>query len=172
MRTPLLALLAISSGLAGAVAAAEVSRHSMPYPSAVALSEPSPGKWSYKSFPALLPLYVFDREPAGKSTCDNVCTAVWPIIRAEPGDKPVGLWTIIKRDDGRLQWAFKNKPLYTYFEDYPNEARGAGKDRDWYLDERAAEYLMKAGVQLPSLPPNADLKKNREENAVAVLLEP
>ncbi len=168
---PLLAIL-IAIGFAGAAAAADMAVKSMPYPSAVALSEPNPGKWIYKSFPGLLALYIFDGEPAGQSTCDSVCSAVWPIIRAEANDKPMGLWTIVKRDDGRFQWAFRNKPVYTYFEDQPNEARGGGKDKDWYLDEGAAEYLRKAGVQLPSLPANAIRKKSEGKGSAAVLLIP
>ncbi len=47
----------------------------------------------------------------------------------------------MKRDDGRLQWAYKNSPVYTYFEDRPNDARGVGKGMDWYLDERGYAYL-------------------------------
>jgi len=172
MRTLLAALIAVSSGLAYAATAAEVPVNKMPYPSAVALSEPNPGQWTYKSFPALLPLYIFSGEPAGKSSCDNVCAAVWPIIRAQPTDKPVGLWTIIKRDDDSLQWAFRNKPVHTYFEDRPNEARGIGKDRDWYLDERAAEYLANAGVQLPAQAAGTVSNKNAAGNVTAVPLVP
>ena len=172
MRAVLTALIAISSGFASAATAADVSANKMPYPSAVALSEPNPSQWTYKSFPALLPLYIFNGEPAGRSNCDNVCAAVWPIIRALPNDKPVGLWTIIKRDDGGLQWAFKNKPVHTYFEDRPNEARGIGKDQDWYLDERAAEYLMNAGVQMPALPAGSERNKNAAGIVTAVPLVP
>ena len=154
-------------------AAAEPSDPSMSYPGAVALSQDATGAWGYKSFPQLLPLYIFKGEPAGRSLCDRDCTAVWPIVKAKSTDKPVGLWTIVKRDDGRLQWAYKSSPVYTYFEDRPNTPKGAGKNMDWYLDERAnARYLESAGVKLPPLPTNAQTKKVKKIQATAELLKP
>jgi hypothetical protein len=144
----------------------------MSYPGAVALSQGLAGAWVYKSFPQLLPLYVFDGEPAGRSLCNRDCTAVWPIIRAEKNDKPVGFWTIVKRDDGRLQWAYKNRPVYTYFEDRPNDAKGVGKNMDWYLDERAYAYLASVGVELSPPPAAAKAGKARKVQATAELLQP
>lgn len=153
-------------------AAAEPSDPSMSYPGAVALSQGPDGAWGYKSFPQLLPLYIFKGEPAGRSLCDRDCTAVWPIVRAEQNDQPVGFWTIVKRDDGRLQWAYKNSPVYTYFEDRPNDARGVGKNMDWYLDEHANAYLASVGVNVPLAPPETPTGKGRRNNATAELLQP
>lgn len=170
MRTFKVALGAVVTILAGSAFAAQTGIEKMPYPVAVALSEPSPGEWVYKSFPTFLPLYVFDGEPNGKSTCDEICTAVWPIIRAEPTSKPVGLWTVVQRADGRRQWAFKGKPVYTYFEDSANDSRGVGKDQEWFLEEGGIAYLIKAGVKLPP-----DFKPDRKKSSVkttAQLLKP
>ncbi|WP_161966082.1 hypothetical protein [Steroidobacter cummioxidans] len=150
----------------------EPSDPSLSYPGAVALSQGSNGAWGYKSFPQLLPLYIFKGEPAGRSLCDRDCTAVWPIIRAEKNDKPVGFWTIVKRDDGRLQWAYKNSPVYTYFEDRPNDAKGAGKNMDWYLDESGYAYLARAGVELSPPPIDAKAVKAKKLQATAELLQP
>jgi hypothetical protein len=152
--------------------ASEPSDPSISYPGAVALSQSSNGAWGYKSFPQLLPLYVFKGEPAGRSLCDRDCTAVWPIVRAEKNDKPVGLWTIVKRADGRLQWAYKNRPVYTYFEDRPNDPKGAGKNMDWYLDERGYAYLKSAGVELSPPPANAKAESVEKIQATAELLQP
>lgn len=153
-------------------AATEPSDPSIPYPGAVALSQSPTGALDYKSFPQLLPLYIFKGEPAGHSLCDRDCTAVWPIVRAQRNDKPLGFWTILKRDDGRLQWAYKNSPVYTYFEDRPNDARGVGKSMDWYLDERAYVYLASVGVE--SSPPlvDAQTEKVKKIQATAELLQP
>ena len=151
--------------------AAELSVDQLPYPSAVALSSDD-GKWIYKSFPALLPLYIFDAEPAGQSACDKTCSAVWPIIQAQKDDKPMGLWTVVRRDDGRLQWAFKNKPLYTYFEDSSNDARGIGKNLDWYLDEGAIAYLRSAGVSLDASAIQAARKLGEQKKMLSTLLPP
>jgi len=172
MRTFTMALGAVLSIAVGsAIAADTVSIDKMPYPGVLALSEDKPGQWLYKSFPNFLPLYVFDGEPEGKSTCDAVCSAVWPIIKAEENSKPMGHWTIIKRDDGRKQWAFKGKAAYMYFEDLPNEPHGAGKEQEWFMDEGGIAYLLKAGVQLPP-----DFKpvprKNTDTKIVSKLLLP
>jgi hypothetical protein len=153
-------------------AATDPSDPSMSYPGAVALSQSPAGAWGYKSFPELLPLYVFNGEPAGRSLCDRDCSAVWPIVRAERDDKPVGLWSIVERDDGRFQWAYKNSPVYTYFEDRPNEAKGAGKNMDWYLDERGSAYLTSVGVQLTAPLTDAKAPKPKKIQATAELLQP
>jgi hypothetical protein len=157
---------------AQSAAAAEPSDPSLSYPGAVALAQIAPGTWSYKSFPQLLPLYVFKGEPKGRSLCDRDCTAVWPIIRAEEHDKPVGFWTIVKRDDGRLQWAYKNRPVYTYFEDRPNEPKGVGKHMDWYQDAEGYAYLTSVGVEIS--PPVVDAKagKGKKTQPTAEALEP
>jgi predicted lipoprotein with Yx(FWY)xxD motif len=167
-RAPLVALvLWTQSG-----AAAEPSIENISYPGAVALSQTATGGWVYKSFPQLLPLYVFKGEPAGRALCDRDCSAVWPIIRAEINDKPSGPWTIVKREDGRLQWAYKNKPVYTYFEDRPNEPKGVGKSMDWYTDERGYAYLRSAGVELLPAPAEAHATKANKTQATAELLQP
>lgn len=151
--------------------AAELSVDQLPYPSAVALSFDD-GKWIYKSFPALLPLYIFDDEPERQSACDKTCSAVWPIIQAQKDDKPMGLWTVVRRDDGRLQWAFRNKPLYTYFEDSSIDARGIGKNLDWFLDEGAIAYLRSAGVSLAASEIQAARKQGERKKMLSVLLPP
>ena len=166
---PLTAALVIWAQSAAAIDPADPS---MSYPGAVALSQGPTGAWGYKSFPELLPLYVFKGEPAGRSLCDRDCTAVWPIVRGRTDDKPAGLWSIVKRDDGRLQWAYKNSPGYTYFEDRPNDAKGAGKSMDWYLDERAQAYLTSVGVQLTAPLMDAKTAKAKKIQATAELLQP
>lgn len=153
-------------------AATEPSDPSLSYPGVVALSQSATGSWVYKSFPQLLPLYVFKGEPAGRSLCDRDCTAVWPIVRAEINDKPMGSWSIVKRDDGRLQWAYKHSPVYTYFEDRPNDPKGVGKNMDWYLDEHAYAYLASVGVELSPPPVDARTKKGKKSKATAQPLQP
>ncbi len=64
-------------------------------------------------------LYTFDKDPAGagKSVCVDKCAAVWPPLKATAEDKPGGDYTIITRDDGGKQWAYKGKPLYLWVKD-------------------------------------------------------
>jgi predicted lipoprotein with Yx(FWY)xxD motif len=41
------------------------------------------------------------------------CTAVWPPVFADDDSKPIGKWTVLVRPDGRRQWAYEKRALYT-----------------------------------------------------------
>jgi predicted lipoprotein with Yx(FWY)xxD motif len=63
------------------------------------------------------------------------CTATWPPVLASEDSKPVDRWTVIDRSDGKKQWAYDNRPVYTSILDTsPGEtnagtnARGGGGD--------------------------------------------
>ena len=114
------------------------------HPGEVALGNDA-GKWSYKSFPALLPLYIFEGDTPGKSNCDVVCAAVWPIIRAPDEAMPTGDWTIVQRSDGRRQWAYKGMPVYTYYDDRPFEPKGDGLVYGWWLRKDTASVSKPEG---------------------------
>lgn len=62
-------------------------------------------------------LYVFDKDPAGKSVCNAACATTWPPLGAAATAASSGEWTIVTRDDGSKQWAYKTKPLYTFAKD-------------------------------------------------------
>jgi predicted lipoprotein with Yx(FWY)xxD motif len=63
-------------------------------------------------------LYTFDNDKAaGKSACNGPCATLWPPLMASAADQPSGEWTIITRDDGSRQWAYKGKPMYFYSAD-------------------------------------------------------
>src|SRR3569833_3356863 len=59
-------------------------------------------------------LYVFDKDAANssKSACNGDCATNWPPLMATVGDKTNNNNSIITRDDGSRQWAYKGKPLY------------------------------------------------------------
>ena len=64
------------------------------------------------------PIYTFARDTApGKSACNGPCATAWPPMMASGDAKDMGDWTVITRDDGGKQWAYKGKPLYTYAKD-------------------------------------------------------
>ena len=98
------------------------------HPGAVALSESKPGQWSYKAFPSLRPLYVSENDSDGKSTCYDSCASAWPPLMAEEQGANVGHWSVIERDTGELQWAYKGQPVYQRFHDSVTEPRGDGLD--------------------------------------------
>jgi predicted lipoprotein with Yx(FWY)xxD motif len=62
-------------------------------------------------------LYTYEKDAGGKSMCNGDCAKEWPPLMAAADAKASGDWTIVTRDDGTMQWAYKGKPLYTYLED-------------------------------------------------------
>lgn len=105
------------------------------HPSNVALVEGAkPGDLVYKHFPTNLRLYVFDKDGPGKSNCNEPCTAAWPPLLVPQGDaRNVGDWKPFKRDDGRLQWAYKGHPVYVRYHDSPDMPMGDGIDGAWHF---------------------------------------
>jgi len=104
------------------------------HPGEVALVE-GPDGWAYQHFPSNLRLYVFDKDPAGKSTCNVGCSEAWPPLIA-PDDAPlVGDWTKVVREDGRKQWAYKGHPVYLRYHDSPVVSTGNGVDGVWHFLE-------------------------------------
>ncbi|WP_044559283.1 hypothetical protein, partial [Azospirillum sp. B4] len=59
-------------------------------------------------------LYTFDHDTEGQSNCIAQCAANWPAFKAGAEAKASGDWTLITRDDGAKQWAYKGKPLYAF----------------------------------------------------------
>ena len=81
-------------------------------------------------------LYTFDKDAAGsgKSTCNGPCATNWPPLMASDTDKATGYYTVITRDDGKKQWAFKGKPLYFWAKDMkPGDKTGDGFNKVWQL---------------------------------------
>ena len=80
-------------------------------------------------------LYTFDRDTApGKSACNGPCAQNWPPLAAKPAAMPMGDWTVVTRDDGSKQWAYKGKPLYTWGKDSkPGDTTGDGFNSVWHI---------------------------------------
>ena len=79
-------------------------------------------------------LYNFDKDTAGKSACNGPCAQNWPPLAAKAEAKPMGDWTVVTRDDGSKQWAYKNKPLYTWVKDSkPGDTSGEGVNNVWHV---------------------------------------
>jgi len=79
-------------------------------------------------------LYIFDRDATGKSNCDGACATKWPPLKAAADAKPSGDWTVVTRDDGGKQWAYKGKPLYLFAKDTrPGDVTGDGVNSVWHI---------------------------------------
>ena len=79
-------------------------------------------------------LYTFDKDAGGKSACNGPCAANWPPLTAAADAKAAGDWTIITRDDGARQWAYKRKPVYLWAKDQkPGDKTGDGFNNVWHV---------------------------------------
>ncbi len=79
-------------------------------------------------------LYTFDRDPAGKSVCNGPCATNWPPLAAAAGATASGDWSVVTRDDGSKQWAYKGKPVYFWVKDQKaGDRSGDGFNGVWRL---------------------------------------
>jgi predicted lipoprotein with Yx(FWY)xxD motif len=80
-------------------------------------------------------LYTSDRDMKGMSMCTGQCAMNWPPLAADADAKPMGDWTVVTREDGSKQWAYKGKPLYTFAKDAkPGDTTGDGVGKgNWHV---------------------------------------
>jgi len=81
-------------------------------------------------------LYLFDKDKEpGKSVCYGGCAKSWPPYAPEAGQpEPVSPLTVITRDDGTKQYAYKGRPLYYYVKDSgPGDVKGEGVGKAWWI---------------------------------------
>jgi predicted lipoprotein with Yx(FWY)xxD motif len=72
-------------------------------------------------------LYTFDKDAGGKSACNGPCAKNWPPLAASAAAMPTGDYTVVSREDGTKQWAYKGKPLYAWSRDQkPGDKTGDG----------------------------------------------
>lgn len=70
--------------------------------------------WMRPGDPQGRTLFVYDKDAPGVSNCTGECAKEWIPLAVMPGVKPFGDWTIIKREGGAAQWAYRSMPLYTW----------------------------------------------------------
>ena len=122
--TVLVALFAMSCACFGEeVNSSDIRKE---HPGDTALSQDKDGNYQYKSFPELSMLYVFTGDSPGKSKCEARCVSAWPPLLVSAAEKgtAVGDWTVIVRDNGTRQWAYKGQPVYTRYHNMPLDASG------------------------------------------------
>jgi predicted lipoprotein with Yx(FWY)xxD motif len=72
-------------------------------------------------------VYTFDKDAGGKSMCNGPCASNWPPLIVADASKAKGDWSVVSRDDGLKQWAYKGKPLYVFVKDTkPGDKTGDG----------------------------------------------
>ena len=71
-------------------------------------------------------IYIFQRDPEGRSVCYGDCAEAWPPVltkgrpRAGEGTK-ASLLGSVRRRDGKLQVTYAGKPLYFYAHEGPGQ---------------------------------------------------
>jgi predicted lipoprotein with Yx(FWY)xxD motif len=79
-------------------------------------------------------LYTFDKDAGGKSACNGPCAGNWPPLAAPADAAAHGDWSVITRDDGSKQWAYKSKPVYFWVKDQkPGDKTGDGFNGVWHV---------------------------------------
>ena len=81
-------------------------------------------------------LYVFDKDQAtpGKSVCNGNCATNWPPLTASADAKATGDWSVVTRDDGSKQWAYKGRPVYQWSKDQKaGDRSGDGVGGAWHI---------------------------------------
>ena len=81
-------------------------------------------------------LYTFDKDVAGsgKSACYGQCASNWPPLMADDSATASGDFSILTRDDGKKQWAYKGQPLYLFKKDEkPGDVKGDNVNNVWHV---------------------------------------
>lgn len=79
-------------------------------------------------------LYTYDKDPvgSGKSVCNGQCAVNWPPLAAAADAANQGDYSVVTRDDGSRQWAYKGRPLYYWVKDQkPGDRTGDGFNKVW-----------------------------------------
>ncbi len=77
-------------------------------------------------------LYTFAKDAAGsgKSVCNGPCAVNWPPLLVDASPVVSGDYSVITRDDGKKQLAYKGMPLYFWAKD----TKPGDKTGDGFLD--------------------------------------
>jgi predicted lipoprotein with Yx(FWY)xxD motif len=93
-------------------------------------------------------LYTFAKDTKGKSACIGQCAMNWPPVMAYGDAKPSGRLSIVTRDDGSKQWAYRGKPLYLWTKDTkPGDITSDGFNNGaWHLARPRQAAEIRAGL--------------------------
>lgn len=100
------------------------------------------------------PLYVYEQDSEGESSCYDACAENWPPLTADAGMPAVNdpsidqsLLDTIERDDGTMQVTYEGKPLYYYAEDQ-GAGEPTGEQGDWALAEAGSTEMRRVSEEM------------------------
>ena len=123
-----------------------------------------------------LTLYIFTVDEPGVSNCNDGCAAAWPPLLVEEGATPAGgmevtgALSVITRDDGTLQVAINDQPLYYWAADAaPGDATGQGVNDVWFVVDTTGTAITTAPAQAdPTATPEATPEATPDATAAPV----
>lgn len=138
---PIAALVAGCAGYGSSSGSASGNSYGSAYGTSYGTPAKAPAKTPAQALDGVLvgannmTLYVFDRDTAGsgKSACNGPCAANWPPFAAAAASAGTGDWSVVTRDDGARQWAYKGRPLYYWAKDTKlGDKTGDGVNGMWH----------------------------------------
>ncbi len=95
-------------------------------------------------------VYSWDNDAPNKSNCIGDCARTWIPVAAPAAAQPQGDWTVIDRAPGVRQWAFREKPVYTYSDDTSRASLAGGDVPGWnnVYTQRAPKHPEELTVQM------------------------
>lgn len=79
-------------------------------------------------------LYTYENDILGVSNCYGVCADAWPPALLDANTVMSESYSLIKRDDGKMQAAFKGQPLYlSVLDKRVGDTNGDGVGGVWFL---------------------------------------
>jgi len=166
-RATLLGTLTVAGLIAANNAGAASNTSSIPYSTPVGITLVNVSKLMDDAIPQYLwrrlgdengkPLYTYDADKPGSSSCTGECATEFPPFAAATDAKASGDFTIIGRKDGVKQWAYQGKPLYRYSgKDPVGEPLGQRfqlKEEPAWADPASTVYSPKQGWRRASFTP-------------------
>jgi len=137
MRTKCLALLnsVLLLLMVSSATGSEQPPASLSSPGEVALQQIQDGTYRYVYATTNVRLYVYEKDAPGKSNCTGGCALAWPPLAARENDQAIGDWTVVVREDGAKQWAYKGQPVLRFYPDSANDPQGYRPVDGWYFLE-------------------------------------
>jgi predicted lipoprotein with Yx(FWY)xxD motif len=77
-------------------------------------------------------VYTYDKDTATKSNCTDDCLKSWaPVLAAETAVTQ-GEWSVVERQPGIKQWAYRKKPLYTRIAEDKERSQEGSDTPGWH----------------------------------------